>query len=169
MDFLEKGHVNEWNLASPMILGHETSALVYKIGENVKNLGIGDRVAIETGVPCNDCRYCNKSRFHLCPAKQFCGLNKDGTMTRYFVHSPDYCHKLPDHVSMEEGALLGSLSVSVHACRKADICLGSIVAINGATPIGLMSLMVAKNMGAEKVIVMGKLCVIIMNFISSKQ
>jgi L-iditol 2-dehydrogenase len=65
--------------------------------------------------------------------------------------------RLPDHVTMEEGALLEPLSVGVHACRRANVCLGSTVLICGAGPIGLVTLLSAKAMGATSVIITGKI------------
>jgi len=59
-------------------------------------------------------------------------------------------------VTLEEGALLEPLSVGVHACRRAGVTLGSTVFVCGAGPIGLVSLLTAKAMGASRVIVTGK-------------
>lgn len=56
---------------------------------------------------------------------------------------------------MEEGSLLEPLSVGVHACRRAEVGIGSIVLILGSGPIGLVSLAAAKAMGASKVLVVG--------------
>ncbi|CAG2057233.1 unnamed protein product [Timema podura] len=61
--------------------------------------------------------------------------------------------RLPDNVSMEEGALLEPLSVGVHACRRAGVSLGSTVLITGAGPIGLVSLITAKAMGASTILI----------------
>jgi L-iditol 2-dehydrogenase len=74
-----------------------------------------------------------------------------GTLTRYFAHPADFCFKLPDHVSFEEGAMLEPLSVAVHACHRANIALGDNVLICGAGPIGLMNLLTAKASGAAKI------------------
>ena len=65
--------------------------------------------------------------------------------------------RLPDHMTMDEGALLEPLSVGVHACRRAGVSLGHNVLICGAGPIGLVNLLVAKCMGASKVILTGNL------------
>lgn len=75
----------------------------------------------------------------------------DGNLTKFYAHSADFCFKLPDHVTMEEGALLEPLSVGVHACRRAGIGLGSEVLILGAGPIGLVTLLTAQSMGASKI------------------
>lgn len=66
-----------------------------------------------------------------------------------------FFNRLPDHVSLEEGALLEPLSVGVYACKRAGIGIDSKVLIQGAGPIGLVTLLVAKAMGANKVVVAG--------------
>lgn len=59
--------------------------------------------------------------------------------------------RLPDHISLEEGALLEPLSVGVHACKRGGVKVGSTVLILGAGPIGLVTLITAKAMGATKI------------------
>jgi len=59
--------------------------------------------------------------------------------------------RLPDHISLEEGALLEPLSVGVHACKRGGVKVGSTVLILGAGPIGLVTLVTAKAMGATKI------------------
>ena len=63
--------------------------------------------------------------------------------------------RLPDHVSLEEGALCEPLSVAVQACRRAQVTLGNTVLVCGAGPIGLVNLLVARSMGAAKIIITG--------------
>ena len=70
-------------------------------------------------------------------------------------------HRLPDHVSFEEGALLEPLSVGVHACRRAGVSLGDKVFVCGAGPIGLVNLLTAKAMGAAEVIITGMSCAVV--------
>lgn len=67
----------------------------------------------------------------------------------------DFYNRLPDHVSLEEGALLEPLSVGVHACKRGAIGISSKVLVLGAGPIGLVTLLVAKAMGANKVVIAG--------------
>jgi len=64
--------------------------------------------------------------------------------------------RLPDNVTFEEGALLEPLSVGVHACRRAAVTVGQNVLVCGAGPIGLVSLLTAKAMGAANVVVVGE-------------
>lgn len=148
------GRIGDFILTKPMIIGHEASGVVAKLGKTVKNLQVGDRVAIEPGVPCRICDHCKQGRYNLCADMVFCATPPyDGNLTRYYAHAADFCFKLPDHVTMEEGALLEPLSVGVHACRRADVGLGSNVLILGAGPIGLCTLLAAKAMGAGRIMV----------------
>jgi len=148
------GAIGDFVVKAPMILGHESAGVVEEVGEGVTNLRMGDRVAIEPGVPCRRCQFCKEGRYNLCPDIAFCATPPfDGSLARYYVHAADFCFKLPDHVTMEEGALLEPLSVAVHACKRAGVSVGAQVLICGAGPIGLVNLLTAKAMGAEKVCV----------------
>jgi L-iditol 2-dehydrogenase len=72
-------------------------------------------------------------------------------MARYVLHAADFTFKLPDNVSLEEGAMCEPLSVGVYACRRAKIGPGARVLILGAGPIGLICMLVARAFGASKV------------------
>jgi L-iditol 2-dehydrogenase len=152
--FLVHGRIGDYVAESPLVLGHEASGIVHKIGKNVTNLKVGDRVAIEMGIPCRICKLCKNGRYNLCPKIKFGSTPPyDGALTKFMAHAADYCFKLPDNVTMEEGALLEPLSVGIHACRRAHVGLGSEVVILGAGPIGLVTLLTAKAMGASKVLI----------------
>lgn len=139
------GRIGPFVCDGPMVIGHEAAGVVCKAGKDVKNVKVGDRVAIEPGVPCRHCDYCKNGKYNLCPEMKFCATPPyHGNLTRYYAHAADFCFKLPDHVTMEEGALLEPLSVGVHACRRANVCLGSEVLILGAGPIGLVTAIAAK-------------------------
>lgn len=148
------GRIGPFICDGPMVIGHEASGVVCKVGKDVKNLVVGDRVAIEPGVPCRHCDYCKGGQYNLCLDMAFCATPPfDGNLTRYYAHAADFCYKVPDHVTMEEAAMLEPLSVGVHACRRANVGLGSEVLILGAGPIGLVTLIAAKAFGATKVMI----------------
>jgi len=148
------GAIGDFIVKAPMILGHEAAGIVAKVGSNVKHLQVGDKVAIEPGVPCRMCNFCKTGVYNLCLNMQFCATPPvHGNLSRYYVHAADFCYKLPDNMSLEEGALMEPLAVGVHACRRAGVNLGKRVLICGAGPIGLVNLLTAKVMGATEVIV----------------
>ncbi|KAL4227834.1 hypothetical protein ACF0H5_013271 [Mactra antiquata] len=152
--YWQHGAIGDFILKAPMVLGHEAAGVVSQVGAGVTSLKVGDRVAIEPGVPCRRCTDCKKGRYNLCPDMKFCATPPvHGNLARFYVHDADFCFKLPDHVSTEEGALLEPLSVGVHACKRAGVTLGSKVLICGAGPIGLVNLLTAKACGASQVCV----------------
>ncbi|XP_067829385.1 sorbitol dehydrogenase-like [Heptranchias perlo] len=148
------GGVGGFVLPKPLVLGHEFSGTVVRVGSGVQHLKAGDRVAIEPGVPRENDEYVRTGRYNLSPTSFSSGLPPDdGAMCRYYAHSASYCYKLPDCMSYEEGAMVEPLSVAIHACRRAGVTIGSKVFICGAGTIGLVSLQVAKTMGAAQVVI----------------
>nr|XP_016466138.1 PREDICTED: L-idonate 5-dehydrogenase-like isoform X3 [Nicotiana tabacum] len=104
----------------PMVLGHECAGIVEQVGSQVKSLMIGDRVALEPGISCRQCYLCKDGRYNLCRQMKFFGSPPtNGALANQVVHPADLCFKLPDNVSLEEGAMCEPLSVGVHACCRA--------------------------------------------------
>ncbi|OLL24692.1 putative D-xylulose reductase A [Neolecta irregularis DAH-3] len=137
----------------PMILGHESSGIVHSVGKEVESLKPGDRVAVEPGFPCRRCVYCKSGNYALCPRLTFAATPPvDGTLQKYYLAPEDFCYKLPDHVTFEEGALIEPLSVGVEICKRGNVKGGDVVVIFGAGPIGLVVAAVARAYGARKII-----------------
>eukprot|EP01114_Cavostelium_apophysatum_P009413 TRINITY_DN2254_c0_g1_i3.p1 TRINITY_DN2254_c0_g1~~TRINITY_DN2254_c0_g1_i3.p1 ORF type:complete len:362 (-),score=63.10 TRINITY_DN2254_c0_g1_i3:203-1288(-) len=152
--YLCHGRIGDFVVRAPMVLGHESSGIVVEVGSQVQHLKVGDRVTMEPGVPCRMCSFCKEGRYNLCPDIQFMATPPyDGSLANFIVHSADFCYKLPDHVSFEEGAMCEPLSVGIHACRRAGVQIGTRVLITGAGPIGLMCLLAAKAAGATQIVI----------------
>lgn len=136
-------------------LGHECAGTVVGIGPNVKKLKIGDRVNIEPGVPCGKCRFCLEGKYNICPDVDFMATqpNYRGALTNYLVHPENMTYKLPDHMSLMEGALVEPAAVGMHAALEADVKPGKKIVILGAGCIGLMTLQACIAMGATEIIV----------------
>ncbi|XP_029431007.1 sorbitol dehydrogenase isoform X2 [Rhinatrema bivittatum] len=152
--YWQHGRIGDFIVKKPMVVGHEAAGTVVKVGPSVTHLKPGDRVAIEPGVPRENDEFCKTGRYNLSPTIFFCATPPDdGNLCRYYAHNASFCYKLPDNVTFEEGALIEPLSVGIHACRRAGITLGSKVFICGAGPIGLVTLLVAKMMGASQIVI----------------
>ncbi|XP_068266238.1 sorbitol dehydrogenase isoform X2 [Nyctibius grandis] len=152
--YWQHGQIGDFVVKDPMVLGHEASGTVVKVGSGVTHLKPGDRVAIEPGVPREMDEFCKTGRYNLSPTIFFCATPPDdGNLCRYYKHSASYCYKLPDNVTFEEGALIEPLSVGIHACKRAGVTLGSKVFVSGSGPIGLVNVIVAKMMGAAAVVI----------------
>jgi D-xylulose reductase len=136
-----------------MVLGHESAGIVHSVGDKVTSLKKGDRVAIEPGSPCRYCERCREGRYNLCKDMKFAATPPfDGTLCRYYLVPDDLCYKLPENVSLEEGALMEPMSVAVHVCRLLEIGPGKSIVVFGAGPVGLLCCGVAKAYGAEKIV-----------------
>ncbi len=138
----------------PFILGHEGAGVVYEVGANVTNLKVGDRVAIEPGVPCGKCEFCESGRYNLCPDVVFMATPPvNGCMRRYISHPAHKTYKIPDNMSFTEGALVEPLSVGIHAVQRGHVSVGKTVTILGGGCIGMCTLLAAKAWGASRIIV----------------
>ncbi|MGC8971346.1 MAG: NAD(P)-dependent alcohol dehydrogenase [bacterium] len=152
--YYNEGRIGSFIVEKPLVLGHECAGEIVEVGPKVKSLKVGDRVALEPGIPCRKCNYCKTGRYNLCPDVVFMATPPvDGAFAEYVVHPEDFAFKLPDNVSYDEGALIEPLSVGIYSSERAKIRPGDTVLIFGAGPIGLVTLQAAKSYGAENVIV----------------
>jgi len=130
----------------PMTLGHESAGTVTAVGPDSNGLQVGDRVALEVGLPCENCSYCKSGRYNICRGMNFRSSAKafphsQGTLQERINHPARWCHKLPPSVSLEQGALVEPLSVAFHAHSRAnlgpDVASQSTILILGAGAVGL--------------------------------
>ncbi|KAL4346403.1 hypothetical protein GQ457_17G025780 [Hibiscus cannabinus] len=144
----------DFEIKEPTVIGHECAGTIEEVGSEVKNLVPGDRVALEPGIGCWRCDLCKEGRYNLCPEWKLLSVPPvHGALARQIVHPADLCFKLPDNVSLEEGAMCEPLSVAVHACRRADISPETNVLIVGAGPIGLVTMLAARAFGAPRIVI----------------
>ncbi len=154
LHWLFDGHIGDLWVQDPLILGHEAAGTVVQVGSAVTDLKPGDRVAIEPGYTCRKCRYCKSGRYNLCPDVVFMATPPvDGAFCEYVAWPADFLFKLPDALSIDEGAMVEPLSVGLWAARRAQVQPGDTVAVLGAGPIGLFTMQAAAAHGAATLIV----------------
>ncbi len=140
--------------APPIVIGHEFAGSVSATGDGVQGISVGDRVAVEPFLRCNDCEACLADNYHLCPSLTVVGAQAtDGGFAEYALVPAYSVHVLPDSVPTDLGALVEPLAVGWHALRKGQFEAGQTVLVIGAGPIGLASLLSARAMGASLVAV----------------
>ena len=151
----EHGGIGENVVKEPMVLGHEPGGVVVALGEGVSDLAVGDRVAVEPGVPCYTCTFCKEGRYNLCENVYFYASLPvtEGCFCEYIVHPANLCFRLPEHVSTLEGALMEPLAVGFHAASQSGIKVGKSAAILGAGCIGLATMLSLKSMGVNDITV----------------
>lgn len=150
--YYEQGSIGEFIVEPPFVLGHEAAGTIIDVGKNVKNLKIGDRVAMEPGKTCGHCHYCKTGRYNLCPDVEFFATPPiDGVFQEYVAHEADLCFKLPENVSTLSGALIEPLAVGFHAGIQGGAHFGQTAVVTGAGCIGLMSLLALKALGVDTI------------------
>jgi L-iditol 2-dehydrogenase len=123
LHYYTHGRNGNFVVREPMALGHESSGVITAVGPDVKTLKVGDRVAMEVGIPCQKCLLCLQDRYNLCANMRFRSSAKtfphlDGTLMELTNHPEAMCHRLPDSVSYTGGALAEPLAVCLHAVRR---------------------------------------------------
>ncbi|KAF4954264.1 hypothetical protein FSARC_12174 [Fusarium sarcochroum] len=148
------------HIKEPLSQGHECAGLVVDVGSDVESeygLKVGDRVAVEVGVPCDECDECREGAYNVCEKMRFrssatANPHYQGTLQERFNHPAKWVHRLPDSLSYAQGALLEPLAVAVHAVRKAAAKPAKSCLIIGAGAVGLLCAAVAKNAGYSRVV-----------------
>lgn len=143
------GQSEKYAFSTGSVFGHEVSGEVVEIGKNVTSVKVGDRIAPMPIVGCDRCEFCMMGRPILCAAK----YNNSGGYAEFVLASDRGMVKLPNTLTMSDGAMIEPLAVALHGVLQTPIKAGSRVLVLGAGPIGLSAVFWAKRMGATKVAV----------------
>lgn len=137
------------NLSTPLVMGHEFVGHVERVGSNVTNVKVSDRVVAEHVIGCGKCTYCHRGLKNLCLSPVIIGLHTPGALAEYLVIPSDLVYTLPDALSYDDGVLIEPLSIAVYAIRKGSVKVGHKVGVVGQGPIGIFVDQVAKASGAD--------------------
>lgn len=135
----------------PMVFGHETAGEIVEIGKNVTGYRVGDRISVETHIPCNQCYQCKSGSPHICENQRIFGVTDPGAFAEYAAVHKDCIVRLDDSLTYEQGAMLEAMGAGVHGVEVADV-KGKRVLISGCGPIGLMVVAACKVHGAKQII-----------------
>lgn len=107
VSYYNKFRNGDLQASAPLSLGHESAGIVVAVGEAVTGFQIGERVALEVGVPCDSCRSCQRGRYNLCPKMRFRSSAKSvphyqGTLQERINHPAKWCHKYVLHNTEKE-------------------------------------------------------------------
>jgi threonine 3-dehydrogenase len=150
-------HIQSWDswaqgiIEAPLIPGHEFYGEVVEVGEDVRDVKVGDRVSGEGHVVCGICRNCRAGRRQMCIHTVSVGVQRDGAFAEYVVipETNVWVHHDPS-VTPELGAIFDPFGNAVHTALSFPV-VGEDVLITGAGPIGLMAIAVARHAGARKI------------------
>ena len=135
-----------------VIAGHEPSGQVVRVGEGVKNVKEGDRVAVYHIQGCGYCDECQKGYFINCqePGRRAYGWQRDGALAEYMVADENTCIPLGDFLTYEDGAMIAcGFGTAFQGLLRADVSGKDTVLIMGLGPVGQAAVILAKALGAR--------------------
>ena len=139
----------------PIIPGHEFSGIVEQVGESVTRFQVGNHVAIEPNISCDNCYNCLNNRQNFCLNWQAIGVTKPGGMAQYVIVSEKAVFSI-NKLPFEHGAFMEPLSCVLHGAERLNARIADRVAILGAGPIGILFLQLMKLQGSVHISVIEK-------------
>ena len=138
-----------------MVAGHEPCGQIVETGEGLKRFKKGDRVIVYHISGCGVCYDCRKGNYIPCksPYRAAYGWQRNGGMAPYILCDEKDLIPLPDELSYKDGAQVAcGFGTAYEALEKIGVGGDDAVLVVGLGPVGLATLMLAKAMGAEKLI-----------------
>lgn len=132
-----------------LIIGHEFAGTIAALGEGVAGWRVGERVVANDALPCMACRPCRDGLLDRCESMTMIGVTHDGGMAEFVVAPAAALCRLPDGVTLRQGALAEPLAIALHGIRLSRLKAGDHVLVMGAGPIGLLTLQCARLAGAR--------------------
>ena len=155
LHYYNHGGFGTVRLREPMILGHEVSGHIAKVGAGVTGLEEGQLVAVSPSRPCGVCRYCLEGSQNHCLNMRFYGSampfpHIQGAFREELIADASQCVPA-DGLTAGEAAIAEPLAVVLHAAKRAGDLMGKRVLVTGCGPIGLLAVMVARAAGAVEI------------------
>ncbi|MEO9897620.1 MAG: L-idonate 5-dehydrogenase [Paracoccaceae bacterium] len=157
LHYYSHGGFGSVRLKEPMVLGHEVAGRIASLGADVSGLEIGQLVAVSPSRPCHACAFCHEGAHNHCENMRFYGSampfpHIQGAFRELLVADATQCAPA-DGLSAGEAAMAEPLSVVLHAAKHAGDLMGKRVLITGCGPIGMLTVLVARQAGAIEVVV----------------
>ena len=148
------GKIGPFVVRKPMVLGHEAAGVVTERGADVTHLGVGDRGCMEPGIPNPASKASKLGVYNVDPDVQFWATPPvHGCLTPSVVHPAAFTYRLPDNVTMAEGAMVEPFAIGMQAAARAKIKPGDVALVTGSGPIGLMCALSALAGGCATVFI----------------
>jgi threonine dehydrogenase-like Zn-dependent dehydrogenase len=147
--------------------GHEYMGTVAALGPGVDEFAIGDRVTVEIHAGCGQCKRCRMGMYTSClnyglnygdvdKGHRANGFTTDGGFAEYAVNNINTLIKIADSMSDEEATLVVTAGTAMYGLTElGGLVAGESVVVLGPGPIGLLSVAVAKSLGATPVFLTG--------------
>jgi L-iditol 2-dehydrogenase len=142
----------------PIILGHEFTGEIVKLGNIPETLGlnrVNDRIVVEPAQSCGVCWACKNAMPNLCTKPTVLGVSVDGGFAEYCKVHYNYVHPLPENISFKEGAFVEPLACALYGIGKMRITPGDFCIVIGPGSIGLMMTQFIKASGVAGLALIG--------------
>ena len=137
----------------PLILGHENSGVIDRVGDGVSENYVGKHAAIIPLVPCFECEQCQRGYYSACHNYSFIGSRQSGGFAEFVDLPEKNVLILPDDLSFEHAALIEPSTVARHMLALGDFKRGQTAIVLGAGSIGLMAVQWLRILGADLILV----------------
>jgi alcohol dehydrogenase len=141
---------------APRILGHEFCGEVVEVGPAVRNVKVGDRVAVSCVTQCGECFYCVRQIYSHCTTGSWIfGYMIDGCQAEYVrvPHANLGCFQIPEGLTEEDVLFVGDiLSTGYFGAENAQIEPGDTVAVMGSGPVGMCAMITARLWGPARIV-----------------
>ena len=153
--YYTKGQIGTQKVQYPFTVGHEGAGVVVAVGNSVKRVKPGDKIAIEPAMPCWNCDQCLSGRHHTCRKLRFLGCpgQAEGCLMEYIVMPETSCFPLSDKLTPDHGSISEPLAISVYAVKKSGEVKDLNIGIFGFGPIGMSVMLAAKANEVGKIYV----------------
>ncbi|RCK50783.1 phosphoesterase [Thalassospira profundimaris] len=156
--YFYEGGIGQIRVREPIILGHEVAGTVIAVSDDVNNVSIGQKVALNPSHPCGECEYCKKDLQQHCLDMRFFGSairlpHVQGAFRDVITVNAAQCVPVSNKTSLAQAACAEPLAVCLHAVNRAGDLSGKRVLVTGAGPIGALCVAAAKQAGAAEIIV----------------
>jgi len=123
----------------PVVLGHEWAGTVEAVGDTVREIAVGDRVAVEGHNFCRTCIFCRRGETNLCEHYNEFGFTLPGGYSEFVAVRADLVHPFSPTLSLEEAALCEPASCAGYGVMRSRVRPGDTVVIIGPGTIGLLA------------------------------
>jgi threonine 3-dehydrogenase len=149
-------HVYRWDpwaasrVQPPVVVGHEVCGDVVDRGSMVTTPNIGEFVSLESHVICNTCAYCRTGQGHICQNTRLIGIDRDGGFAEYIAIPAQNAWPNPPDLPLEIAVLQENFGNAVHTAFAFDLRAKKVL-VTGCGPVGLMTIAVARAIGARAI------------------
>lgn len=153
-------HIYKWDqwsqnrIRPPLTIGHEFTGEIVALGDQVRDdePQIGAIISAESHIVCGVCQQCKLGKSHVCPNTRIIGVDTDGCYAEYISIPVENAWRNPPTMPVQVASLQENFGNAVHTVSTVDVRARTVL-ITGCGPAGLMSIPVARALGAETIVV----------------